>query len=150
MCQATFYRVSWENHTPNSELSARSVFPLRAEEGDERLLNLVIPITDATCEELKNARILCDRNKNKSTVTHSFRETMKDLKLKEKLSGLGGVDSIICESRKEDWKTIDKIPESFPITHSAERAQSVYINNSYTKKMVKLKRNKEITRNAMD
>lgn len=83
-------------------------------------------------------------------MTHSFRETMKDLKFKEKLSGLGGVDSIICESRKEDWKTIDKIPESFPITHSAERAQSVYINNSYTKKMVKLKRNKEITRNAMD
>ena len=83
-------------------------------------------------------------------MTHSFRETMKDLKFKEKLSGLGGVDSIICESRKEDWKTIDKIPESFPITHSAERAQSVYSNNSYTKKMVKLKRNKEITRNTMD
>ena len=46
-----------------------------------------------------------------SPVTHSFRETMKDLKFKEKLSGLGVVDSIICESRKEDWKTIDKIPQ---------------------------------------
>lgn len=59
-------------------------------------------------------------------MTHSFRETMKDLKFKEKLSGLGGVDSIICESRKEDWKTIDKIPESFPITHSAESSIDLY------------------------
>ena len=70
---------------------------------------------------------------------------MKDLKFKKKLSGLGGADCIICESRKEDWKTIDKIQERFPINRFAESSIDLY-EQVYMKEMVKFKRNKEITR----
>ena len=53
-------------------------------------------------------------------VKHDIVDSMKDLKLKKEWSGLGGADCILCESKKKDWKNIQKITEGFPITQIAE------------------------------
>ena len=49
---------------------------------------------------------------------------MKDSKFKKKLSGLGGANFIICESRKIG-KLLTKY-KSFPITHSTESSIDLY------------------------
>ena len=43
---------------------------------------------------------------------------MKDLKFKKLISGLGGADCIICETKQEDWSNEEKIIEGFQITRT--------------------------------
>ena len=86
-------------------------------------------------EEIKNAKILCDHYKNKFTG-ESFHPRHNEIKnLRKTLPGFGFADYIICE----DCKGTDKIQEDFLITCSAESSID-YMNNSYTKKMEKFKR----------
>ena len=59
LCVEQNSKVLWKNHTPNNVSSTRPAFLLRAEEGDESVLNLVIPATDVACEELTSVRIKC-------------------------------------------------------------------------------------------
>ena len=49
-----------------------------------------------------------------------------DLKLKKKLSGIGGEDCIICETRPAEWKDVAKIREGYPITRDAEETRNVF------------------------
>ena len=49
-------------------------------------------------------------------VTITIKDYMKDLKLKKMLSGIGGGECIICETRPAEWKDVAKIREGFPIT----------------------------------
>ena len=51
-------------------------------------------------------------------VTITIKDSMKDLKFKKKLLGIGGGDSIICETRPAEWKDVAKIREGFPITRA--------------------------------
>ena len=51
---------------------------------------------------------------------------MKDLKLKKKLSGMGGADCILCKSRQADWKDPMKIKEGFPICRTSESTRELY------------------------
>ena len=118
--------VIWKNATPNSSSSTRPVFLLRAEEDEERVLELVVPTTDAAREQLKQPRDIFDDNSNIYTVTNYIHDSMKDLKFKKKLSGLGGADCIICESRKADWKDVNKVKEGFPITRTAGSSIDLY------------------------
>jgi len=53
---------------------------------------------------------------------------MKDLKLKKKLSGLGGGDCILCNTQKEDWKNEDKSSQGFSITKAAEEASRLFMD----------------------
>ena len=53
-------------------------------------------------------------------------DIMKDLKFKKKLSGLGGADCIICESRKADWMDVEQIKKGFPVTRLAENSLDLY------------------------
>ena len=47
-------------------------------------------------------------------------DTMKDLKLKKAISGLGGADCILCTTKQSDWLDQKKIENGFPINRRAE------------------------------
>ena len=49
----------------------------------------------------------------------AIRDTMKDLKIKKSLSGLGGADCIICTTKQDEWMIEGRIREGFAITRSA-------------------------------
>ena len=59
-------------------------------------------------------------------VTITIKDSMKDLKLKKKLSGIGGGECIICETRPAEWKDVAKIRERFPITRGAEETRNLF------------------------
>ena len=118
--------VVWKNPTPNAAHTTRPVFLLRAEEDDPSVLDLVIPATDHAREELQCPRVIKSNNGTDFVVTHQIHDTMKDLKLKKKWSGLGGADCIICESQKKDWMDREKIVNGFTITRSAKSSAELY------------------------
>ena len=119
--------IKRKNPTPNSASCTRPVYLLRAEETEERVLDLVIPTTDSARDHLESSiSSISDSKGNSYDVCHTIKDTMKDLKFKKKLSGLGGADCIICESRKKDWMNVDKIKEGFPITRLAENSIDLY------------------------
>jgi len=53
-------------------------------------------------------------------------DTMKDLKFKKHISGLGGADCILCISRTEDWTNVDNIIRGFPIQRNAKDTLTLY------------------------
>ena len=55
-----------------------------------------------------------------------IKDTMKDLKMKKSLSGLGGADCIICTTKQDEWMNKERIREGFAITRSAEETLSLY------------------------
>ena len=118
-------KVLWKNLTTNAANCTRPVYLLRALEDDPAVLNLVIPTTDKAREELALFRKITDKDGVSYKVQHDICDTMKDLKLKKKWSGLGGADCIICESKKDDWMDPNKI-KGFPITRSASSSVELY------------------------
>ena len=89
-----------------------TAYNLQTEEGREHLESSLVSITDdkGNCYE----------------VCHTITDTMKDLIFKKKLSGIGGADCIICESRKKDWIDAEKIKHGFPINRLAEHSIDLY------------------------
>ena len=123
---ATEDEVLWINDTPNSSRSLRPVFLVRESETDEDLLDLVIPTTDQARSELV-AEGLCARYRKQAVdVKIIIHDTMKDLKFKKVISGLGGADCIICYSKQEDWVNRKKVTEGFPIKRTAEDTLKIY------------------------
>ena len=59
-------------------------------------------------------------------VDCDINDTMKDLKLKRAISGLGGADCIICSTKSEDWVNPQKIRDGFPINHSNAETVKLY------------------------
>ena len=55
-----------------------------------------------------------------------IKDTMKDLKIKKKLSGLGGAHCIICTAKQDEWMIEERIREGFSITHRAEETLSLF------------------------
>lgn len=55
-------------------------------------------------------------------------DTMKDLKFKRAISGLGGADCILCKTKTDDWTKLEKCKEGFPINRTAEDTLSLYMN----------------------
>ena len=112
-------KVLWMNLAPNSRWSLRPVFFVRKMETDEDLLNLVIPTTDQARSELAEEGI-CVRHKSDNghqavdfkIVIH---DSMKDLKFKRSISGLGGADCILCFSKQSYWTDREKVSNGFPI-----------------------------------
>ena len=119
-------KVVWKNPTPNAAECTRPVYLLRLPEDDPAIIELVIPKTDMAREQLKESRTLTDKDGIIYECTHQILDTMKDLKLKKKWSGLGGADCIICESKQIDWIDITKIKNGFPITRSARSSMELY------------------------
>ena len=57
-----------------------------------------------------------------------IKDTMKDLKLKGSISGLGGADCIICITRQCDWTDIENIKRGFPVNRSAAETWELFEN----------------------
>ena len=118
--------VLWENHTPNNCRSLRPVFLIREKETDEDLLNLVIPTTDKARAELSSEGVCATVGKKGYHVKIIIHDTMKDLKFKKCISGLGGADCILCKTKQRDWTTNTKVTEGFPINRSAVNTLKLY------------------------
>lgn len=116
----------WENHAPNSCRSLRPLYLIRNKETDEDLLYKVIPSTDKARAELSTEGVCVTIDDVAYNVQVTIHDTMKDLKFKKSVSGLGGADCILCKTRQEDWTNKDKIAAGFPINRSAEDTLTLY------------------------
>ena len=119
--------VVWKNPAPNAASSVRPVYLLRAEETEPRVIDLYVKTTDDARTFLSNNIIhIKDCEGVLYPGQHVIHDTMKDLKLKRDLSGCGGADCILCESRTSDWKDPAKIADGFPITRFADATKQLY------------------------
>ena len=116
-------KTLWKNPSPNSATLCRPIYLPRASEDEAHVIDLVFPTTDQHRTHLENYTM---ESGKEYTVQHKIHDTMKDLKLKKKLSGIGGGDCILCGSRKADWKDVEKIKEGFPITRDAEETRALF------------------------
>ena len=116
----------WENKTPNSCRSLRPVYLIREKETDEDLLSYVIPSTDKAREELCAEGLCATVNMVGYNVKISIKDSMKDLKLKKKISGLGGADCILCKTKQVEWTSSSKVKEGFPINRNAADTLALY------------------------
>ena len=112
--------ILWQNLTPNNCRTLRPLFLIREKETDEELLNLVIPSTDTARSKLSSEGVCVTVGDEGFDVNVTIYDTMKDLKLKKHISGLGGADCILCKTKQADWSNIEKVLEGFPINRSAE------------------------------
>ena len=123
-------KVLWMNHAPNSCRSLRPVFLVREKETDEDLLKLVIPTTDQARAELAAEGICAtyqsDIGDQAVDVKILIHDTMKDLKFKRHISGLGGADCILCISKQEDWVNPERVVQGFAIERTAEDTLKLY------------------------
>ena len=87
--------VLWENHTPNSCKTLRPLFLIREKETDSNLLNLVIPITDKVCSELALDGVCVPIGNKYVNIKITIHDSMKDLKFKKSISGLGGANCLL-------------------------------------------------------
>ena len=119
-------KILWKNPSPNSATSCRPVFLLRASEDESRVIDLVFKTTDQHKIQLQRSIYIISESGIIYKVIIIIKDSMKDLKLKKKLSGIGGGDCIICHTRKPDWKDVAKIKEGFPITRDAEITRNLF------------------------
>ena len=123
--------VLWMNYAPNSSKSLRPVFLVREVETNEDLLDLVILTTDQARSELA-AEGICTQYQSDTggcqaiNVKIVIHDTMKDLKFKRHISGLGGADCILCISKQGDWTDREKVNQGFPIKRTAEDTMKLY------------------------
>ena len=137
-------KTLWKKPSPNSATSCQPIYLLRASEDEAHVIDLVFPTTDQHRTHLENNTMeIVSESGKEYTVQHKIHDTMKDLKLKKKLSGIGGGDCILCGSRKADWKDVEKIKEGFPITRDAEETLALF-------EQLMVKGNGEILRSAKD
>ena len=122
-------KVLWKNASHISATGCRPAYLLRASEDDAQVIDLVFPATYEQCEELQKSSLhIVSKTNQCYVVNHVIHDTMKDLKLKKKLSGLGGGDCILCNTRKQDWKNEDKIIQGFPITRMEEETRRLFMD----------------------
>ena len=118
--------ILWQNLAPNNCRSLRPLFLIREKETDEELLNLVVPSTDAARSQLSSDGVCVTVGEVGFDVKVIIHDTMKDLKFKKHLSGLGGADCILCKTKRADWTKREKVLEGFPINRSAENTLKLY------------------------
>ena len=116
----------WQNHSPNNCRYLRPIFLIRDKETNSDLLNLVIPTTDKARTELMRDGVCITVGDQGYDVKIIIHDSMKDLKFKKCISGLGGADCILCKSKQADWTNQEKILEGFPINRSAENTMKLY------------------------
>ena len=118
--------IMWENRSPNSAMAVRPLYLIRELETDPELLEEVIKTTDQAREHLNNESIMLDLYSIKVDIYFFIQDTMKDLKFKRTISGLKGAKCILCNTKAEDWTSIERVMDGFPITHSAEESLQIY------------------------
>ena len=118
--------VLWKNPSPNSPLSLRPVYLVREVESDADLTAEVITKTDRCRNTLMEHGIRVLYNDTTLNVKVQIFDTMKDLKYKKMLSGLGGADCILCDTQVADWTNVEKVTNGFTINRSAEETEALY------------------------
>ena len=120
--------ILWENEAPNSCRTLRPLYLIRLKETNEDLLRMVIPTTDKVRADLATEGICITVDGRGYDVKVVIRDTMKDLKFKKHISGLGGADCIMCKTKQCDWTDKKKLAEGFPINRSADDTLQLYNN----------------------
>ena len=128
MCPADGEKqVLWKNPSPNSPLWCRPQELIREKEGN--CLHHSIPYTDKCRDILNKEPIVINSWRDEGityTVQHNIKDTMKDLKFKKEISGLGGADCLLCIYKQKDWLDEEKIINGFAITTTAELTRELY------------------------
>ena len=93
--------VIWKNPSPHSVTGCCPAYLLLASEDDAHITDLAFPATDGQCKELQKSRLHIVSKRNQCCVfNHVIHDTMMDLKVNKKLSGLGGGDCILCNTKR--------------------------------------------------
>ena len=92
----------------------------------KNFLKLVIPLTDAARSKLSTEGVCVTVGDEGFNVNVTIYDTMKDLKFKKHISGLGGADCILCKTKQADWTNREKVLEGFPINRSAKDTLKLY------------------------
>ena len=121
--------ILWQNKVPNSARSLRPIYLIREVETDAELLDFVINETDVVRNDLNMNGLSIRVDGEDVHVSCVMKDSMKDLKFKKAISGLGGADCILCKSKVSDWTNLQKIQEGgFKIDRSAADTQNIFNN----------------------
>lgn len=122
--------VKWSNPVMNSAKTLRSVFLIREKEENHELLDLVVKTTDAARNSLNHEGIDIDFEGNVYHIYLDIKDTMKDLKFKKKISGLGGADCLLCKSQQNDWTNPELIANAnqFEINRTAIDTRTIFLS----------------------
>ena len=91
------------------------------------MLDLVIKNTDQARNHLnENGIDVVVVDEHSLHVSCFIKDTMKDLKFKKSISGLGGADCILCKSKVSDWTDLTKIKKGFKIDRTAADTQKIF------------------------
>ena len=118
--------TKWENKVMNAASCFRSVYTIREKEDNEELLDLVIKSTDKARSELNSNGIEISINNETVHVECDIKDTMKDMKFKKKISGLGGADCLLCKTKQTDWTSPTSEEDDFKINRSAVDTRTIF------------------------
>ena len=124
-------QILWQNKVPNSSRSLRPIYLIREKETETELLDFVIKETDSVRKDLNTNGLLVPISsggvQTNLQISCDMRDTMKDLKFKKAISGLGGADCILCKSKVAEWISLKKIEEGgFKIDRTFTDTQSIF------------------------
>ena len=122
--------VKWENSVMNSARSFRSVFTIREKEDNHELLELVIKSIDGARRDLNENGTLISVGGQNVHLSCNIKDTMKDLKFKKMISGLGGADCLLCKSKQNDWTNPAMLEDetSFQINRTDVNTREIFLS----------------------
>ena len=119
----------WRNRAPNAAKACRPSTLIRSKETKE-VVAYDVRYVEKEIKKLQeeSAAVVSFRdNPDKAyQVKHEIKSTMKDLKMKKTVSGLGGAECILCEEKQSAWMNKDAIQKGFPITRTVEKIKDIW------------------------
>lgn len=123
-------RNIWKNPSPNSAQSLRPYCIARREETNSELLQHVVKDSDAAKTTLTEgfvASYCCTGDVIAVDIQVVIIDSMKDIKYKKNLSGLGGADCLLCKTKQDQWLMLENVQQGFPINRSASENMQLWI-----------------------
>ena len=99
----------WKNLIPNSPECLCPVYLVCEKEDNPFLIDHVIKSTDSACDKINNNGLVINTFSTSINAPVVIKDTMKDLEIKKKKSGLGGAHCIICTAKQVEWMIEGKI-----------------------------------------
>ena len=118
--------VIWDNAVMNSAKTLRSLFLIRDKEDNPELLELVIKSTDEARQQLNENGITISYQGSEVNMKIQIKDSMKDLKFKKKISGLGGADCLLCKSKQLEWT--EDPSKIFAINRTAADTRAIFLS----------------------
>ena len=92
--------VLWKNPSKRSSTYTRRAFVFRASEGNEGILNFLVPTTDNEKAQISSTSVeLINLSGIKFQVNRTVHDKMKYLQLKKKISGIGGLSYALLSKK---------------------------------------------------